>query len=980
MVNSLNINIDLSKLTGVSANVTQAPIAVNEVCMNTIQGALLFNVNKGQQVLTLLAEDAGTHINFHLAKHDPEKDVKGNLAESFKYVEDRTIVSFVVGTKEYCQEMAHLYDPKTKLPLLKEMFTHFESMLLNNCLNQTNLVTKDEVVPFFNLLQGNNLVSSVTYPSPYKVKDIQLSRDEKHPNHSVSIIQKTTRLDDGGTQVELGLARYVTEFGDESLQTALDASYASLNLKFDASFQFKEQSVHTAIGKLQAAMQLAVNNSNHVNELSDWFVGHGRQTLKDAIEKLAPSAEFKIPELPKYDANRPNFKAGGYKAGNKPNKAGGNGSSSTGEPIDPDAIDYTKPIYWPLYYWMDALEQKGLIRVDHSGAREAEQQHYRLSSASGTAKFKFANMDMLRLASRGAISFKKPPNLGMDVHAGTNIRGGYDLISQLVKRGVLPTDSSKTEDQIIKGHYSACLKTIQNKDFEVDLQAIGNSISTSFAKYALPMYTHRAPQKGTDELVRIFDQRGIDRKVLSVMLNQQIIGVTQFKKGRDVLPTEVARLHVGLDHSANGFKTVQEYHLLENKETSKISLDKRYLKHGSNKGLGVSILGNSAKSIVFFEAVMDMAAAYEMTHYAKLNSNDYHYVSVMSAGSLGSWLANATGGYRPATLKESLDGHRVMLDKVVEEEIGKEDALENIKEFFRDYEKVFYMTNRNSGNEYGRQCLENLFSEIGLSSLITKVPEGNTYFKSYAPDNGKKGKVHFNETNIHSFLSDLGVKFDDKANVVGFVSKYSSTEPVEGADLIVARKKIVEKLGVERLVLAFDLDGSGMKMSQPFIAFLEDLNLSGNVMTLPVVSAKKPEINGALVSKELRDNADDFSKIQSFYPFDLVNDMNDALNLVKGLDPRDRRVAGVLAGFHKGMTANLNEDGKKYVENVTNVMELRDLYRAYLKEAGVIVEPDKRSMKPIEFKRASVQHQNRQQRASGQPQRTQSRTNSYKPR
>ncbi|WP_210498362.1 hypothetical protein [Vibrio crassostreae] len=910
MINSLKINIDVSAIADQVPELQGEPILGTDLNMrNEVKAALLCNHNGDDAlVLTLLAESFNNHITFHVAKHDPAIDKKGNVSLIYQSITDRSIASFTVGGRQKGNLGENLFS-SVNTPILKNTFSHFKQKIVTECLGNMKTIDERKVVRFVRSMKSAGVIDSLAVPPKHKVFNLLYQRDMEAAPVEMTLIQSESSHKGNKEHLSLYLNWKLKALDEDNINKKMRFPLIEIPLVFEDGHPLKEQVIQTTMQRIEQAVKASMHNKNRI----EFFDDGGNKGLESNIKQFVKGAIVKNP----------------------PRKQDANANPSVKVHTDDDI---------PLCHFAVALGQKGFVKVQ-ADKHENEQQHFVFTNPNSLVdkRIKFTNLDTVNKVAEGRAKISFHPSLGMDVRDTLGVKGGRGLINHLSRGGVLQGDA--------KAIYSDCLKFIKENFTQLDIQAITSGVSSEQNSFSHMVFKSQDLSKHGDAVSRLFELRGLSSETYQRCKEQGLVGLVRFKgfKGKSDELLEVSNLHKGVDHSQ---MSSHQYYQLEHEmdddsvrmkksrvaEGVKAKVSKMFFSQADSKGSGWAILGNNAKSIILTESVFDSAAACDCAKHLGLDIEDYHFVSAMSAGNTQNWFAEATGGFRPATKKECKEGFGdVVYERFEEKPLDFPQTQKKLKDFFDEFEKVIFLKNGKPENAYAQKCMQQVMKAAGLESKLNEYNDTGTYYKPFKSKT-RKSNATFNESNLFKLAKQMGLRFNKGGLISSCTDRVKTPEAVKPADYDRARDIIVKKLGVERFVLAYDADEPGMSHSKPFLNFLDALKLRGNVLTLPLVGKNNPNVGSRAVANELAEKKGKWGQINLFKPATLQNDINDAIRLMKSADPKSQNAQETARALHSAFTTDIDQNKRTYVQKFYNMVSELDKFGNYLKQQSKVAE------------------------------------------
>ncbi len=859
------------------------------------KGAIIATSGQGDnKALSMYSQHIGNHVRVYLAEYDPAIDRQGNLVAGLKSMDERAVANFRVGRVPEGSEVNEFFSPQG-IPDHNRVFDYVRKRINSEYLSLVDEFDTRTFDRFITKLQDEKSISGLFIPSPLKIHRLTVDKvKDGTPPATIDVVEVPAQSASGETVINLSLNWAIKDRSAKGVSSKLRFPLMELPIEVAPEHPLKSEIVQSYLNKVSMSISSSIKFKNNIQyHQADGFDGFAK-TLQSHI----PTAVEKNP--PKVSERK-------RQAGDE----------------------------FALCYVASALQELGYASVAE-GNMERQFRHFHFkpvdNSAATDVKVKFVDSATLDRVSKGYEELSRDPSVGIDVRKGKGVKGALGLLYYLSEQGIIK-DKPSSVLKAVTAHLGG-----KPKDNIVSLDSVSHS--TVGNVYVAPFMTNKGVEQAKAPVSKVCALRGLSNEVRDKLVDEGVMGVVTMKQFGDkpdhnvivanlnkgVSPQrKIAQQYFSFDYMDGTRKKTSYDGVIPNGAVAK--LNKLNVTSSDMKGAGAVLAGSQAKSIVLSEAFIDMAAAYDMTRAVGLNTNDFTFVSVQSAGNTDSWFSEATGGFRPATADELEKGASpVMRDLVEETPIETRDMqIEKVRDFFEGFSKVIFLRTNTPENKAALNQFNRLVSAIGSPTNVNVYGDRGTYFKPRKASSGGLPVATFNDSNFGKVMRDLGVKFDKEGNFESCVNRVIRKVGVDAKDIPKVRDHVVRRLGVERIVMAYDADHAGMGQAKPFIEFTKALGLQSNVLTLPLVSKDTPDISTKGVMETLATHGHKLSDVP-FSSKDLLNDMNDAVRFVNSPQNNPEGAKRTKQAVLFALSQNITEKHESYVHDFyQTVLRLKKL-------------------------------------------------------
>ena len=893
MLTPNKIKLDLSAISGtIQGKIKDAPEPINHR-----QSQDDFLTILPEQKVGIATIKKGIYVEIHILKLGDD-DISGskNPKQILDEVSKKSVATMYVSEKSKGESNSFIFDKRTGSPAVNAAHEFYREKIASN-LDSAN----DDNPLFFRkalaLLNSQNLIDNSYIPSPENIKSISLKQNPLKPPTRMDILQSEELVQVGDEKgIKLSFKIMESWNGGNSLREVEDRKKTprgTIETTIRLSNAWTKQSIIESY--IEAIEFAAVRSINYNNNLDTFSLSEGVDSeFKTNLDTVLKMRNLKLPTQWKASFSKNRLK----------------------ETTENDI---------PLIYFADAIQQLGIAEVVDEGSGGGLQTVYRFKSNQTTAseKVKFCSHQETSQAIdriNAGEDTKFIPNRGLSVSRGNAVKGGKKFITHLMNEGVISDPDA----------YNKCLKLVKAQTKGQDFSAI-NKAGKSAGVYYAPHYKNSV-QKATHSIVdEIFSWRKVSDKVKSRLLDSNILGTAWFIKFGKPRPCLVVNLVKGIDD-----KHVSQQELYIDKSKQKHKLQKPFYKNGDRDGTAAVMKPKSGtnRGIIFTEAFVDMCSAYDVLDKLGHNPDEYTFASALSSTSLHSWLAASSGGYRPATERETKfhpDTH-VYKDIVHETEIlDYEDKVKKVRSILEPMSPLNFHDDGSETSKAALNRLQKLVKTVNKNLQGDEIPldiavtQRKGFKDSYHHPNSKTnedGDYVLDASNTDNFLRNSGIIFNAADKVERMVDFKSESVPVtDPSELARARADIVKNLGTDRLIAYHDTDVPGLKSMPAFGEFLKALKLQGNVLTLPFVSEHDARMNTRDVSDHLIRHCHELIDYKLDAP---INDINDLSKFVQTTTSDSDAFKECAQAISNSLKNNYGDADEKRLSEALDVLPLLD--------------------------------------------------------
>ncbi|WP_446507071.1 hypothetical protein [Photobacterium damselae] len=460
-------------------------------------------------------------------------------------------------------------------------------------------------------------------------------------------------------------------------------------------------------------------------------------------------------------------------------------------------------------------------------------------------------------------------------------------------------------------------------DNNVEFTNLGSRVKTMVMRPRMPAHYYN-PADGDDVDIRgYFTSRGISNSVVDMAAKSRMVFMGSVSPNQ-----QGAFFDCGtFGYSKENSRSVQ---LFEMAEDGKI--DKQFLSKGLVSGSAHELGGNAPKYIAVGEAIVDMYSLMTLVEAGGFNKEDFKVCSLNSANNTHAWFKESFKVCPPDD-----DGHGFLVNTVY-----KPVSDFNFVDYFKN-SLTFYSRNNKSFSTYSKvQFIHDGTQEsddalLRLSKILELADMSSTLNVVHDAERKCLNRVEFStllfdKTNVKQTLESNGISFNPST---GKFSKYDVVEelvPIKSEDeRLVARKRIIEKIGSAKFLLAMDNDEAGVSKAIDMHNLLTYLDIPVSVVMIPFESKysdryKNDDVVPLVTSLYGSEFGD--SPMLPYGERTLLNDVNDALvkyNHLVETSPEDSKI------FMERIISQFNDDSYTNSRKLLNA----DKVSGYFKQVVV---------------------------------------------
>ncbi|MBU2895939.1 hypothetical protein [Vibrio hepatarius] len=470
------------------------------------------------------------------------------------------------------------------------------------------------------------------------------------------------------------------------------------------------------------------------------------------------------------------------------------------------------------------------------------------------------------------------------------------LIDSLVKYGILDLKAfNGNKEKAVKEISKSVLAYIGDpKNSTMTIGHAMNDGRRAVLKALPPLPTATSDTALLEKFEAYLRGRGISQSVIDVAKSQNIIYPSIDGDHREAVSM------VAFD----GFGDVMKPIVQRFVPSSDGKWTKMFVKSAPTSGTAHIVKAKDEKYIVLGEANIDMYAFLSAIELAGGDKSMYSAYSLMSATNVPSWFENSFSLLLP---KDKDDGDGYLVDKTYEVR-DKSELSENLSRFFGSAESVKFV---DDGRPSSKAAL-NFFNKVMEFSGVPSNKISVVYSENRMTEVPSDNQMVFDRTCIERTMEAAGVSLNDDGELVYTHEHVVYTEIVTDEHKAEAKRRVMEKSGDSKFILAFDNDLAGHSKSASLYKFFKLVGVPCNPVVVPFESKSDMEFASDLVVdialKELAPLSFEFNE------FLLLNDMNDFLKKMQGADNERHRLIKEFGDQVKGTV-----DGDKLVDDTLKV-------------------------------------------------------------
>ncbi|ELP5898421.1 hypothetical protein QTV49_000295 [Vibrio vulnificus] len=331
---------------------------------------------------------------------------------------------------------------------------------------------------------------------------------------------------------------------------------------------------------------------------------------------------------------------------------------------------------------------------------------------------------------------------------------------------------------------------------------------------------------------------------------------------------------------------------------------KMFVKSAPTSGTAHIVKATDEKYIVLGEANIDMYAFLSAIELAGGDKSMYSAYSLMSATNVPSWFENSFSLLLP---KDKDDGGGYLVDKTYEVR-DKSELSENLSRFFGGADSIKFVDDGRSSSKASLRFFNKVMEFSGVPSNKISV----VYSENRMTDVPSDNQMIFDRTCFERTMEAAGVSLNDDGELVYTHEHVEYTEIVTDEHKAEAKRRVMEKSGDSKFILAFDNDLAGHSKSASLYKFFKLVGVPCNPVVVPFESKSDMEFSSELVVGSALKDLDPLSF--GFNEFLLLNDMNDFLKKMQGSGNDRQRLIKEFVEQVKGTV-----DGDKLVDDSLRV-------------------------------------------------------------
>ena len=309
-------------------------------------------------------------------------------------------------------------------------------------------------------------------------------------------------------------------------------------------------------------------------------------------------------------------------------------------------------------------------------------------------------------------------------------------------------------------------------------------------------------------------------------------------------------------------------------------ISKKFLTRGLVAGFGHELGGDSPKYYVLGEAIVDMYSFLSLVEAGGLNKEDFRVCSLNSANYTHAWFKESFGVCFP-------DGDDSKGSLIV----GTQRTLTKDFDFHKYFNEALSFKKGSWAKEYRVDFVHDGTAEsdaaLGIVTRMTELAGGDRVVNVIDSKDRRYERVNdysaviFDKTNVSQTLSSSGITYDSNT---GSFEKYDITNQLKRIesedDRLVARARIIDKIGGGKFLLAMDNDEAGITKAIDVYNLLSFLDVPVSVVMVPFESKNSNEFSHSEVVLTVESLSGVGSEDAPLLPYGermLLNDINDVL-------------------------------------------------------------------------------------------------------
>lgn len=901
MLTPKNISVDLSGISELLGdNIPQPDKQLNKTHNENSLASVIPELNLG---VVTIGKGPQTEIHLiELKSLSKAESLTPPPPEYFlEHYEKNKSATLYVSDRSKSASNRSIFNSRHGAPIPEEAHKYYQEYFRKFAKNTTGDLKIDDLIKS---LKKGNLITDAFKPTKKQVTNVFINDNPNHPSTRVDIIEGASQVRNGTESFTISIAEGWSGLSESEINKREKWALAKIRVELSENHMFKNQVVDTYIEQIEQAIAISTNEKNRLSLYSSFDSG---TNFKTNLEAALKHANLNTPESWNIKERDHSFK------NNKQSHEN-----------------------YPLVFFAEALQKLGYVNVSELEKGGAMQTKHLFESISGgeQIKIKFSNrLETAQIMENLGGGSSTMPNHGLSTVKGDFLVGGEKLIRYLSSNGIIKQNPNSV--------FYKCLELVKKNEKSIDLEAISLA-STNFDGYKTPAFKTKHEKKAFDMATEIFEWRGVSKEVMKKLLDQKVIGSTSFNSKFKPYDTLVVNLGRGLSQNA-----ISQQRLYIDNKGSRKKLEKPFFSSGDRNGTAAVLKGKNNKGVIFTEAFIDMASAHDVVKHAGINPDDYTFASALSSGSMFTWLAESTGGYRPAKEKELKRDPNTLVYRDLTERKPIESAEEIASTLRAPLERISpitFLTNNTKENQVALAKLESIVNYVNSSRdhdeapiQIAKTPERDTY--DYPTS--KEPKTVFNESNISRLIEKSGVRLNHSFQVIGCDKLQSKSEAINlEEDLLEARENIVRNLGTDRLIAFHDMDVAGLTPIKSFLGFLSKLELEGNALTLPLVSKESPQLNTRYIRDLLRKNTYKLIDVQE--NLSVVNDINDVAKFLNEAPREHHGIETIRKAVNHAVKNTATSRDVEWLNEVTNILGLMEQVQKHQQKRADKVENQKK--------------------------------------
>lgn len=382
---------------------------------------------------------------------------------------------------------------------------------------------------------------------------------------------------------------------------------------------------------------------------------------------------------------------------------------------------------------------------------------------------------------------------------------------------------------------------------------------------------------------------------------------------------------------------------------------KMFVKGAPAGGAAHIIQADYEQYVVLCEANIDMYAFLSAIELAGGNMRMYSAHSLMSAGYIPAWFENAFSLRLP---KDENDGHGYLIEKTYA--IRNHDALlDDLSRFFEKYTSIQFIDDGKPASKKSLRFFNQVVAFAGVEKEKISIQSSENRVTKIPLEN----ELVFDRTCFERTMASAGLSCNDQGDFVYTHEHVHYTKIVTDAQKAEAKRRITEKVGDAKFILAFDNDLAGHSKAVALHRFFKMVGIPAHPVVVPYESKADMAFSEAhVVSRVL--NEEDPSTFD-FNAFLLLNDMNDLLKKMLGVREERQRLLNTFRDQVKGRVdgdqllsdshriAKALDTQKKRMENTyADLFEAAKGLEAHRKQYGIASEKGRAAVKIWEADKA----------------------------